>query len=68
MNDFIVDYPGNKSQALSAAKAEADNRRWFDEMDQEAVYRQLSSPEFALYMEILFSDAPEDSSSVYAYN
>ena len=68
MNDFIEDYPGNETQALNAAKAEADTRRWFDEVDEEAIYSQLASPEFALYMEMLFSDAPEDSSNVYAYN
>jgi hypothetical protein len=68
MNDFIEDYPGNKTQALNAAKAEADTRRWFDEVDEEAIYSQLASPEFALYMEMMFSDAPEDSSNVYAYN
>lgn len=68
MNDFIEDYPGNKTQALNVAKAEADTRRWFDEVDEEAIYSQLASPEFSLYMEMLFSDAPEDSSNVYAYN
>ena len=57
-----------KTLALNAAKAEADTRRWFDEVDEEAIYSQLASPEFALYMEMLFSDAPEDSSNVYAYN
>jgi hypothetical protein len=68
MNNFIEDYPGNKSRTLEAAKTEADTRRWFDEVDEEAIYSQLASPEFALYMEMLFSDAPEDSSNVYAYN
>lgn len=68
MNNFIEDYPGNKSRTLDAAKAESDTRRWFDEVDEEAIYSQLASPEFALYMEMLFSDAPEDSSNVYAYN
>ena len=67
MNNFIEDYPGNKSQTLNAAIAEADTRRCFDEVDDEAIYSQLASPEFALYMEMIFCDAPEDSSNVYSY-
>ncbi len=55
MYDFIENYPGDKAMALNAAKAEADNRRWFDEVDEEAVYRQLASPEFALYIEMVLN-------------
>lgn len=67
MNNFIENYPGSKSQTLSAAKAEADNRRWFDEVDEDTIYSQLASPEFALYMEMIFCETPEDSSNVYSY-
>ena len=53
MCNFVEDYPGLKSRTLAAAKEEADNRQWFDQVDEEEIYRQLSSPEFSLYLEIV---------------
>ena len=67
MYDFIEDYPGNKARTLALAKAEADERTWCDEVDDEFVYRQLASPEFDLYMEMIMSDLHDDTSNVYAY-
>lgn len=67
MNNFVEDYPGAESRTIAAAKAEADNRQWFDQVDEEEVYRQLSSPEYKLYMEMVLSDSMEESSNVYNY-
>ena len=53
MSTFIEDYPGAKSRTLAAAKEEADNRQWFDQVDEEEIYRQMSSPEYRLYLEIV---------------
>lgn len=55
MYNFIEDYPGDKTRTIAAAKAETDNRRWFDEVDEEAIYSQLASPEFALYLEMVLN-------------
>ena len=54
MNNFVEDYPGAESRTIAAAKAEADNRQWFDQVDEEEVYRQLSSPEYKLYLEMVY--------------
>ena len=67
MYDFIEDYPGAKTQTLALAKAEADKRTWCDEVDDELIYKQISSPEFNLYMEMIFSENSEDTSNVYSY-
>lgn len=53
MYNFIEDYPGAKSQIFALAKAEADRRTWCDEVDDELIYKQISSPEFNLYMEMI---------------
>ena len=53
MCNFVEDYPGAKSRTLAAAKAEVDNKLWFDQVDEEEIYRQMSSPEYRLYMEIV---------------
>lgn len=67
MNNFVEDYPGTESRTIAAAKAEVDNRQWFDQVDEEEVYRQLSSPEYKLYLEMVLSDSMEESSNVYNY-
>lgn len=67
MSNFVEDYPDSKSCTLAAAKAEADNRHWFDQVDEEEIYRQLSSPEYKLYLEMIFSDSNEEISKVYTY-
>ena len=67
MSNFVEDYPGNKSRTLAAAKSEADNRQWFDQVDEGEIYRQLSSPEYKLYLEMIFSDSTEESSDLYTY-
>ena len=67
MYDFIEDYPGDKSRTLAAAKAEADTREWCDEIDDELIFRQISSPEFNLYMQMIFAETSEDTSNVYSY-
>lgn len=67
MYNFIEDYPGDKSRALALAKAEADKRMWCDDVDDELIYSQLLSPEFNLYMEMIFADPHEDTSNAYAF-
>ena len=34
---------------------------WFDEIDEDEIYRQLASPEFRLYEEIILSPDLEEA-------
>lgn len=53
MNNFIEEYLSNHAQAVASAVAEADSRRWYDEVEQEMIDRQIASPEFRLYEEMI---------------
>ena len=44
---FIEDYLGNPTSAVAEA-AQSMAGRWYDELDEELIYRQISSPEFRL--------------------
>ena len=52
MNTFIEDYLVDPAQAIAKAYASLDSSDLFDE---ETIYRELSSPEFRLYEEIVLS-------------
>ncbi len=53
MDDFIKTYLEDKDLALSSAISQAANLGWCDSIDQDMIYKQLSSPEFNLYQEII---------------
>ena len=53
MDDFIKTYLEDKDLALSSAISQADNLGRCDSVDEEMIYKQLSSPEFNLYQEII---------------
>lgn len=53
MMNFIESYLQNPSEAISAAQ-KAVNGNWFDTIDDELIYQQLSSPEFRLYEEMCY--------------
>lgn len=53
MDNFIKTYLEDKDVALSSAISQADNLAWCDLVDEEMIYRQISSPEFNLYQEIV---------------
>lgn len=60
MRNFIEDYLDNPSQAVASA---ADNRTQldrFDNIDEDMIYKQIASPEFRLYEEIIFCMAADD--------
>lgn len=57
---FIEDYLGNPTSAVAEA-AQSMTGRWYDEIDEELIYRQISSPEFRLYEEIVFCLSEEES-------
>jgi len=61
MGTFIEDYLHNPSLAILAAKNSVDESDRFDNIDEDDIYAQLSSGEFRLYEEIIFSTSAEDS-------
>lgn len=60
MRSFIEDYLLNPAMAISSASAAVTSPR-FDEIDDEIIYKELASPEFRLYEEIIFSSVAEDA-------
>ena len=52
MNTFIEDYLLDPSQAIAKVSASLDLNESFDD---DMIYKQLASPEFRLYEEIIFS-------------
>lgn len=61
MCNFIEDYLSDPSQAVSAALAAVHNSEWYDNVDDDVIYTQISSPEFRLYENIIFSMSADDS-------
>ncbi len=53
MNSFIADYLQDPSMAVACAKASCNKTKWFDNIDEEEIYRQLASGEFRLYEEMV---------------
>ena len=62
MRNFIEGYISDPAQAVSAARIEADQRFWYDEFDDEMIYRELAAPEFRLYEEIVMADDKQNFS------
>lgn len=60
MSTFIEDYLSNPSLAI----AEAKNRpmSWADEVDEDLIYSQISSPQFRLYEAVIMAPSAEDLS------
>ena len=61
MRNFIEDYLNDPSGAVSAAVNESSFADFGKDFDEESIYEQISSGEFRLYEEILFSGTTENS-------
>ena len=68
MSNFIEDYLQNPSQAISSARERAESRFKFDSFDEEMIYKEMASPEFHLYEDMVMSDVNENTprSGIYA--
>lgn len=55
MCTFIDDYLKDPSKAILTARQNAERRFCDIDCPEETIYSQLSSPEFRLYEEVLFS-------------
>lgn len=60
MKSFIEDYLHNPSAAIAKA-ADSMTGKWYENIDDDLIYAQISSPEFRLYEEIIFSTENSDS-------
>ena len=60
MRNFIEDYLNNPSQAIAAAADIPTHMDRFQDIDEDDVYRQIATPEFHLYEEIIFCLSAED--------
>lgn len=58
MRNFIEDYLVNPSLAIEAAQKAPMS--WAENLDEEMIFRQLASPEFSLYEEIVMTPSSED--------
>lgn len=52
MRNFIEDYLTSPSQVVADARRELIGKPWYDMIDEEQIYKDISSPEFRLYEEI----------------
>lgn len=62
MRNFIEGYLADPAQAVSTARIEADQKFWNDEFDDEMIYREIATPEFRLYEEIVMADDKQNFS------
>lgn len=53
MYNFIDDYLYNPSMAVAAAAESSRNQKWYDNVDEESIYKELASPEYRLYETII---------------
>lgn len=54
MKSFIEDYLDNPTTAIARA-AESMTGKWYDNVDEEQIYAQLSTPQYRLYESIVLS-------------
>ena len=55
MKTFIEDYLQNPSLAIANAQKSSSAATWANDIDDETIYSQIASPEFALYLAIVNS-------------
>ena len=53
MKTFIEDYLQNPSMAIANAQKSSSIATWANDIDDETIYSQIASPEFALYQAIV---------------
>ena len=53
MNSFIEAYLNNPAEAIAEARKTADEKSWYNDIDDEMIYAQLATPEFRLYEQII---------------
>lgn len=67
MRNFIEDYLNNPASAIASVCNSANDKEWCNDIDEELVYRQLSSGEFRLYEEMIFCSPAEDTPQTFNF-
>ena len=67
MGNFIEDYLHNPALEILEARNGLDRTNRFDNISEDDIYSQISSGEFRLYEEIIFSASAEDSPQAENY-
>lgn len=64
MRNFIEGYLADPAKAVSEARIEANQRFWYDGFDDDMIYKEIATPEFHLYEEVVMAGEPENFSQV----
>lgn len=67
MRTFIEDYLADPAQAVADARLQAYRRFWDDDLNPEDIYKEIASPEFHLYQEMVLCETEEDSPHVSGF-
>ena len=63
MRSFIEDYLLDPTHAIANARESVPAESWSDNIDEDMIYAQISSPEFRLYEAMVFSQPDEELSA-----
>jgi hypothetical protein len=66
MKSFIEDYLDNPTTAIARA-AESMTGKWYDNVDEEQIYAQLSTPQYRLYESIVLSPSEPEFQRLSAF-
>ena len=67
MCSFIEEYLANPSQAVASAAQKVSVIDRFDAIDDEMIYKELASPQFRLYEEIIACSENENTPHASGY-
>ena len=60
MKSFIEDFLQEPSKAITTARQITGSESWYDNVDEDIIYAQISSPEFRLYEAIVLAPEQEE--------
>lgn len=67
MRTFIEDYLADPAQAVADARLQAYRRFCDVDFNPEDIYKEIASPEFHLYQEMVLCETEEDSPHVSSF-
>lgn len=67
MCNFIEEYLNDPARAISTARGLADRFFNTEEIDEEQIYKEIASPEFRLYEEMILCEAEENTPHVSGF-
>ena len=67
MRTFIEDYLADPAQAVADARLQAYRRFWDENLDPETIYKEIASPEFHLYQEMVLCNIEDDTPHISSF-